>query len=904
MASVPNEINTENTATVQADTPSTRVLGLDKFNQLPQEKKIGIMVVAAATIAMLAGAWMWSQSPDYRVLFANISDHDGASIMNALEQSNVPYKLSGGGSAILVPGDQVHEIRLRLAGQGLPRSGLAGFELMENQKFGTSQFLEQINYQRALEGELSRSVQSLAAVQSARVHLAISKPSVFARERQQPTVSVLLNLYPGRVLNDEQVSAIVHLVSSSIPNLPTKNVTVVDQNGNLLSEQASKKESKFNAQQLEYVHDIERNYAKRIETILSPITGSANVRAQVTADLDFSRIERAEEIYRPNNTPDDPASIRSQQTMESLSTGNKLDGGIPGALTNRPPEPAIAPIELGEEDSEKEPDPLPTDKRKEATINYEVDKTVQHTQLPTGNIKRLSAAVVVNYRRTVDEEGNAIHIPLSEEEIQEINQLVRDAMGYNEERGDTLTVTNSLFSDVDDGLIVPLWKDPDVITIGMEIGKQLIIAIIVLFFLLKVLKPFLKSLTQDPEQERKEAAQLTDKTGAGEGGGQNVQFAPDGTPLLNQESAEEAMKKEQLEKELQKIRQMAVDEPAIVASVVKEWVNMDNDGVKKSAILLMSLGEQEASSVFKFLSPKEVQKLGTAMSTLNNINQNEIVDVVNEFNEQAAGKTALGHDASEYIRKVLTNALGDEKAANLIDRILHGGDTSGIEGLKWMDAPSIVELIKNEHPQIIATILVHLERDHASEILSLFTERLRNDTLLRIATLDSIQPDALRELNDVLTKLLSGSTNIRKAPMGGVRTAAEILNFVPTAQETSVIDNIKKYDEDLAQQIMDEMFVFDNLADVDDQGIQLLLREVQSESLVIALKGAQEEVREKIFRNMSKRAVEALKEDLEGRGPVRISEVEAEQKEILKVLRQLAESGQIVLGGKGEDSYV
>jgi flagellar motor switch protein FliG len=331
---------------------------------------------------------------------------------------------------------------------------------------------------------------------------------------------------------------------------------------------------------------------------------------------------------------------------------------------------------------------------------------------------------------------------------------------------------------------------------------------------------------------------------------------------------------------------------------------MDSDGLKKSAILLMSLGEQEAASVLKFLSPKEVQKLGTAMSTLNNVTQIEIESVIDEFNTQSSGRTALGQDASEYIRKVLINALGDEKAANLIDRILHGGDTSGIEGLKWMDAPSIVELIKNEHPQIVATILVHLERDQASEILSLFPERLRNDTLLRIATLDSIQPDALRELNDVLTKLLSGSANIRKAPMGGVRAAAEILNFVPTAQEASVIENIKQYDEDLAQQIMDEMFVFDNLADVDDQGIQLLLREVQSESLVIALKGAPEEVREKIFRNMSKRAVEALKEDLEGRGPVRVSEVEVEQKEILRVLRQLAESGQIALGGKGDDSYI
>lgn len=331
---------------------------------------------------------------------------------------------------------------------------------------------------------------------------------------------------------------------------------------------------------------------------------------------------------------------------------------------------------------------------------------------------------------------------------------------------------------------------------------------------------------------------------------------------------------------------------------------MDNDGLKKSAILLMSLGEQEAASVLKFLSPKEVQKLGKAMSTLNNVTQDEIESTVDEFHTQASGRTSLGQDSSEYIRKVLTGALGDEKAAGLLDRILHGDDTSGIEALKWMDASSIVELIKNEHPQIIATILVHIERDQASEVLSLFTERLRNDTILRIATLDSIQPDALRELNDVLTKLLSGSTNIRKAPMGGIRAAAEILNFVPTAQEASVIENIKQYDEDLAQKIMDEMFVFDNLADVDDQGIQLLLREVQSESLVVALKGAAEEVREKIFKNMSKRAVEALKEDLEGKGPVRVSEVEAEQKEILRVLRQLADSGQIALGGKGDDSYI
>jgi len=235
---------------------------------------------------------------------------------------------------------------------------------------------------------------------------------------------------------------------------------------------------------------------------------------------------------------------------------------------------------------------------------------------------------------------------------------------------------------------------------------------------------------------------------------------------------------------------------------------------------------------------------------------------------------------------------------------LQGGDTSGIEGLKWMDSPEVAELIKNEHPQIIATILVHLERDQACEILGFFSDRLRNDVLLRIATLDGIQPAALRELNDVLTKLLSSASHVKKSPMGGIRAAAEILNFMPTAQEATVIEGVKAHDPDLAQKILDQMFVFDNLLDVDDRGIQLLLREIQSESLVVALKGVAEVLREKIFKNMSQRAAETLKEDLEAKGPVRVSEVEAAQKEILKVARRLADEGQIALGGGGEDSFV
>ena len=331
---------------------------------------------------------------------------------------------------------------------------------------------------------------------------------------------------------------------------------------------------------------------------------------------------------------------------------------------------------------------------------------------------------------------------------------------------------------------------------------------------------------------------------------------------------------------------------------------MNDNGIHKAAILMLAIGEEEAAEVMKFLGPREVLKLGAAMATMKSVQHEQVVTVLDSFREQTELNSTVGLDSDEYIRQVLTKALGDDKATVLLSRILGGKDASGIESLKWMDASSVSELIRNEHPQIIATILVHLERDQACEILGNFTDRLRNDVVLRIATLDGVQPAALRELNDVLTKLLSGNENIKKSSLGGVRAAAEILNFMSGDQESSVMDNIKNYDNDMAQKIMDEMFVFDNIIDIDDRGIQLLLREVQSEMLIIALKGASQDLREKIFRNMSQRASEMMREDLESKGPVRLSEVESQQKQILQIVRRLSDEGQIVLGGKGEDSFI
>ena len=331
---------------------------------------------------------------------------------------------------------------------------------------------------------------------------------------------------------------------------------------------------------------------------------------------------------------------------------------------------------------------------------------------------------------------------------------------------------------------------------------------------------------------------------------------------------------------------------------------MDDKGIENAAILLMSLGEEEASEVFKHLSPKEVQALGETIAKLKVIKRAQVETVLDKFDSVAETQSTLVTDTDEYVRAVLRKALGEDKANLLLDRILQGSDVSSIESLKWMDAASVAELLRNEHPQIIAAILAHLDFDQTSQVLKLFTERGRNEVLIRIATLDGIQPTALKDLNEVMSQILAGGERMKKSSLGGAKTAAEIINMMGSSVEASVLDYIREADSDLAQKIMDNMFTFDDVNKIDDKGIQAMLKEVQSESLVVALKGASADLREKIFRNMSTRAAETLREDLDTRGPVRLSEVEAEQKEMLKIVRRLVDEGQIVMAGGGDDQFV
>ena len=331
---------------------------------------------------------------------------------------------------------------------------------------------------------------------------------------------------------------------------------------------------------------------------------------------------------------------------------------------------------------------------------------------------------------------------------------------------------------------------------------------------------------------------------------------------------------------------------------------MDDRGLNDAAILLMSLGEEEAAEVFKHLSPKEVQKLGETIARMRAVSKEKVDEVLTRFTNDAAAQSLLVSDTGNYVRSVLKRALGDDKAALLIDRILQGGDVSGIESLKWMDPLSVAELLRNEHPQIVAAILVHLDAEQASAILMQLTDRQRSEIMLRVATLEGIQPTALKDLNEVLYKVLAGGDKIRKSSLGGVKTAAEIINLLGSGMDASVLESIRSYDPDLAQKIMDKMFVFEDIGKLDDRSIQMVLREVASETLIVALKAASNEMRDKILANMSSRAAEALREDLEARGPMRLSEVEAQQREIIKTVRRLAEEGQVVLGGGADDALV
>lgn len=542
---------------------------LQRLSALDRAQRMRLGVGVALLVAAAVAAIVMGRQPDYRVLFANLNDKDGGAIVAQLSQMNVPYKHAEGGGAILIPADRVHDVRLRLATQGLPKGSVAGFELMESSKFGMTQFQERLNFQRGLEGELTRSIQALSSVQGARVHLALPNQNGFFREQQKPSASVLVSLHPGRILDRAQLAGIVHLVASSVPELAPSAVSVLDDTGKLLSQTTdSTAGAEVNAQQLLYVQQIEQQYTRRIMDILEPVVGRDNVKAQVTAEVDFTQTESTSEQFRPNQTPDSSA-VRSQQVLESRGSSSKTATGVPGAVANQPPAPSTAPINGanpapnagGQQGTEEQ-----TNKR-ESTTNYEVDKTVRVTRGSTGAVKRLSAAVVVNYQSGEDK-GKPITKALTPEQIEQMTALVRETIGFNKDRGDSVNLMNTPFQvTAAPSTDVPLWKQPEVIdlakTFAWPVGAVLFAALV----LLGLVRPALKA----PAPAKASAAPIP--------GGQLDALeadTPERPALPAPSKKDEALPATPEQLRLEDARVLAKENPVAVANILKTWLNGDS----------------------------------------------------------------------------------------------------------------------------------------------------------------------------------------------------------------------------------------------------------------------------------------------------------------------------------------
>ncbi len=463
---------------------------------LPAKSKFNLGIGAAALAGVVLALVVWSNQGDYKVLYANLSDKDGGAIIAQLSQMNIPYRHSDGGAAILVPASKVHDARLKLASAGLPKASVGGFEMMDSARFGQTQFQERLTFQRGLEGELSRSIGSLAAVESARVHLALPNQNGFFREQQKPSASVVLSLHAGRALDRGQVAGIVHLVSSSVPEMSPKAVSVLDQTGALISSTPDAgQQAGLDAQQLQYVAQIEQGYSKRIFEMIEPVVGRENLRANVTADIDFAQIESTEEEFKPNQGAAAEATVRSQQTTEQSGGSPALAAGVPGAASNQPPLPAAAPINGAAAPLQAaQAGGAGGNSRREAVTNFEVDKTVRVTRNATGNIKRLNAAVVVNNRSVTDPKGKVTQVPLAPEELEKLTALVQESIGFNKERGDSVRVINAPFK-IEPVTVVetPIWKQPELLDMLRAAAVPAGLSLVALLVFFGMIKPGLNA---------------------------------------------------------------------------------------------------------------------------------------------------------------------------------------------------------------------------------------------------------------------------------------------------------------------------------------------------------------------------------------------------------------------------
>lgn len=853
-------------------------------------RRTGLLTALIISVAIAVALVFWSQASQFPFWTWQINDKNAAEILDVLDAEGINYKVDDDTGKIMAPIDQADEIKHLLLAQGLPARNSSYEFPAKDVESGVSNNNEMMRFHKTLENEIARSIMSIQNIKTARVLLVLPEQPGSQQAFGISSASVMVNTDQGQILKKNQIKAIIHLIAASVPKLEAEQVTLIDQGGRLLSGGDSLQLSDLNARRLEYKANLEEQLLERIVDILSPIVGVESLRAQVSADLDFSENDSFRE-YGDSKFQD----IKNKE----LTLGQ---GSTPAEQTA-----ILSQFESAAANS------AASSKSARSGLRKKPGKTIESVNDIKASLRRLSVAVVVDDQKIIQADGTVKTQPFNKNEIDRFSGLVKLAVGFDSSRGDRVEVASVAFKNQAQAQAAPerpFWRQARFYIILKQLTACL--ALLLLFF--GIVRPLISNLLNrdDDVRDQKIAALKTSKFNewvkekdvrydqSGLSGAhldeieQSIQAMPnDVTAILLLDTPQSYQQR------LEYLKKIADADAKLVAEVIKSWIKKmagEINQSEKASLLMLSLGMDRAANVIKYLSPREVQKLGSAMASVQNISASAIDTAVEEFISAVKSQSALVVDVDDYICRMMTTALGEDKAKSIIERILPGVLTKGIEQFNWMDTRIIADIIGKEHPQIIAIILSVLDSEQAAEVIMSLPETMHSDLLMRVARMKGVKSAALRELDQFIEKQLPSHGVRNSTPIGGTDSAANILNFIESRTSDIILGQIADQSVELAQAIQDKMFVFEDLIHLDAKDMQTLLREISTSQLLMALMDAGEGLKAKIFKSMSKRAAEILREDLATAPAVKPSEIAFARKDILNTVKKLADAGELRLG--------
>jgi flagellar basal-body M-ring protein/flagellar hook-basal body protein fliF/flagellar motor switch protein FliG len=846
-----------------------REKGLQVYDNLSPGRRLTLLALTIIIVGALVGLVYVSSQTEFATLYSGVDERFGGQVVQELKNRKIEYQ-TGPGGVIMVPANQVAELRMSLVHDGVIPGGGIGYELVDkSDMFGVPDEIIQLNKHRILEGELSRSISSITGVRQARVHLAIPKPSLFVEDKKPPSASVVIDLAGGASLSKQMVRSIVELVSGAVSGLEAERVNVVDNTGRVLNRYA---EDLIGGQtSIEYQQTLEKALRDKATGVIERIVGPGNVEVVVTSKMDFSREERTEELFNPEKQV-----ARSEETLsEERETGGNRVGGGAGDGT------AQGVVRVGDASNST---------RERVATNYEIDKVTKHVKGPNAELTRMSVAIVINSNyRQKREDGEELP-PISDDEIENFRRLAADAVGFNKERGDSLTITAQPFQETNINMLDVLEKENTkrLWESAGQWGLMLLITAFVFFIAYRLMSYLTEG--HDPA-ELLQDGQLP----PGED-----RLALPGAELLDELDEDEGPL-------IDKIREYVKRNPNKAAAVIRFWLSPnDEDQISevdatKAANVLLTLGEEIASDLFARLGKEEIYALNRGMQKLSTIQENRQSEVLLEFYElcKTSNPFLLG-GSNDFIKTLVERSMGEEDSRQLLSDL--GSDKyNELQQINSVDSRTLANSIRKEHPQTIALILAHIDTNKGAKVLAQLPVDTQVEVCMRMASLDTVSPQTLRDVEEALMSEMKGLIVSGGEETSGVALVAEILNNIEKVHEDRIFDRLTEMDPELAEDIRNKMFTFDDLIHIDDRGTQTLLKEIDKQVLVLALKTASEEVKQKFFSNISQRAAEMIREDIEVQGAVRLSDVEAAQATIVQTALQLEADGKIVIATPGSD---